>query len=60
MADPLQLGFSDYEEIHPKNRTGRQRRLDEMEATVPWEHSWPGSSLIITSPPAREANRLRG
>ena len=25
MADPLQLGFSDYEEIHANIRTGRQR-----------------------------------
>ena len=37
MADPLQLGFTDYEQIHAKKRTRRQRFLDEMEITVPWE-----------------------
>jgi len=37
MADPLQLGFSDYEQIFAKKRTRRQRFLDEMEITVPWE-----------------------
>jgi transposase, IS5 family len=37
MADPLQLGFSDYEQIYTKMRTHRQRFLDEMEITVPWE-----------------------
>ena len=37
MAAPLQLGFTDYEQIHAKKRTRRQRFLDEMEATVPWE-----------------------
>ena len=37
MADPLQLGFSDYEQIYAKKRTRRQRFLDEMEITVPWE-----------------------
>ena len=37
MSDPLQLGFSDYEQIYTKKRTRRQRFLDEMEATVPWE-----------------------
>jgi hypothetical protein len=35
MADPLQLGFSDYEQIYTKKRTRRQRFLDEMEAKVP-------------------------
>ena len=37
MADPLQLGFTDYEQIYAKKRTRRQRFLDEMEITVPWE-----------------------
>jgi IS5 family transposase len=37
MADPLQLDFSDYEQVHAKKRTRRQRLLDEVEATVPWE-----------------------
>jgi len=37
MADPLQLGFSDYEQIFAKKRTRRQRFLDVMEITVPWE-----------------------
>ena len=37
MAAPLRLGFTDYEQIHAKKRTRRQRFLDEMEATVPWE-----------------------
>jgi len=32
MADPLQLGFTDYEQIYAKKRTRRQRFLDEMEA----------------------------
>ncbi len=34
MTDPLQLGFSDFEQIYAKKRTRRQRFLDEMEATV--------------------------
>jgi transposase, IS5 family len=29
MADPLQLGFTDYEQIFAKMRTRRQRFLDE-------------------------------
>ena len=37
MADPLQLGFSDYEQLFAKKRTRRQRFLDEMEITVHWE-----------------------
>ena len=37
MADPLQLGFSDYEQFFAKKRTRRQRFLDEMEITVHWE-----------------------
>ena len=37
MSTRLQLGFTDYEQIHAKKRTRRQRFLDEMEATVPWE-----------------------
>ena len=37
MAAPLQLGFTDYEQIFAKKRTRPQRFLDEMEATVPWE-----------------------
>jgi IS5 family transposase len=37
MADSLQLGFYDYEQIHAKKRTRRQRFLDEMEATAPRE-----------------------
>ncbi len=41
MAAPLQLGFTDYEHIYAKKRTRRQRFLDEMEITVPWEAFWP-------------------
>jgi IS5 family transposase len=37
MAGPLQLGFSGYEQIFAKKRTLRQRFLNEMETTVPWE-----------------------
>jgi IS5 family transposase len=37
MATPLQLGFTDYEQTYAKKKTRRQRFLDEMEATVPWE-----------------------
>ncbi|CAK6694726.1 hypothetical protein VB734_01070 [Synechococcus sp. BA-124 BA4] len=37
MADPLQLGFTDYEQIYAKKRTRCQRFLDEIEITVPWE-----------------------
>jgi transposase, IS5 family len=37
MSTHLQLGFTDYEQIHAKKRTRRQRFLDEMETTVPWE-----------------------
>ncbi|CAK6700186.1 hypothetical protein ICNINCKA_02795 [Synechococcus sp. CBW1107] len=37
MAAPLQYGFTDYEQIYAKKRTRRQRFLDEMEITVPWE-----------------------
>jgi transposase, IS5 family len=37
MAAPLLLGFTDYEQINAKKRTRRQRFLDEMETTVPWE-----------------------
>ena len=37
MAAHLQLGFTDYEQIHAKKRTRWQRFLDEIEATVPWE-----------------------
>jgi IS5 family transposase len=37
MAAPIQLGFTDYEQIFAKKRTRRQRFLGEMEATVPWE-----------------------
>jgi len=37
MADPLQLGFTDSEQIYAKKRTRRQRFLDEMEITPPWE-----------------------
>jgi len=37
MAAPLQLGFTDYEQIYAKKMTCRQRFLDEMENTVPWE-----------------------
>lgn len=35
MSTHLQLGFADYEQIHAKKRTRRQRFLDEMETTVP-------------------------
>jgi transposase, IS5 family len=41
MADPLRLGFSDYEQIYAKKRTRRQRFLDEMEITVPGRRFWP-------------------
>jgi IS5 family transposase len=37
MAGPLQLGFTDYEQIYANKRMRRHRFLDEMEATVPWE-----------------------
>jgi hypothetical protein len=37
MAAPLQLGFTDYEQIYAYKRTCRKLFLDEMEATVPWE-----------------------
>ncbi|QPN63878.1 IS5 family transposase [Synechococcus sp. CBW1004] len=37
MAAPLQLGFTDYEQTYAKKKTRRQRFLDEMEATVPWD-----------------------
>ena len=37
MAEPLQLGFTDYKQIHAKNGMRRQRFLDEMEITVSWE-----------------------
>ena len=37
MADSLQLGFTDYEQIYAKKRTRRESFLDEMEITVPWE-----------------------
>jgi hypothetical protein len=33
----LQLGFTDYEQIHAEKKTRRQRFLNETEATVPWE-----------------------
>jgi hypothetical protein len=52
MADPLQLVFSDYEQIFAKKRTRRQRFLDEMEITVPWEAflAGPTESLVNPSP----------
>ena len=37
MAAPLQLGFTDNEQTYAKKKTRRQRFLDEMEATVPWD-----------------------
>jgi len=37
MPAPLQLGFTDYEQIYAKKRTRRQRFLEEMEATLHWE-----------------------
>ena len=37
MAVSLQLGFTDYEQIYAKKTTRRQRFLEEMEITVPWE-----------------------
>jgi len=37
MAAPLQLGLTDYEQTYAKKKTRRQRFLDEMEATVPWD-----------------------
>ena len=37
MAVPLQLDFTDYEQIYAKKKTRRQRFLEEMEITVPWE-----------------------
>ena len=37
MAVPLQLGFTDYEQIYAKKKMRRQRFLEEMEITVPWE-----------------------
>jgi len=37
MVFPLQLGFTDYEQIYTKKKTRSQRFLEEMEITVPWE-----------------------
>jgi IS5 family transposase len=37
MADHLQLGFSDYEQINAKIRMRHQHFLDEIEITVSWE-----------------------
>jgi hypothetical protein len=37
MPAPLRLGFKDYEQTYAKKRTRRQRFLDEMNATLPWE-----------------------
>jgi IS5 family transposase len=37
MATPLQLGFTDNEQTYATKKTRRQRFLDEMEATVPWD-----------------------
>lgn len=37
MHAPLQLGFTDYEQTYAKKQTRRQRFLEEMEATLPWE-----------------------
>ena len=37
MAAPLQLGFTDYEQIYAKKRTRRQRFLDDREITATWE-----------------------
>jgi hypothetical protein len=37
MAVPLQLGFTVFEQIYAKKKTCRQRFLDEMEITVPWD-----------------------
>jgi hypothetical protein len=37
MADSLQLCFTDYEQIYARKMTRRQRFLDKMESTVPWE-----------------------
>jgi len=52
MAVPLQLGFSDHEHIHAKERTRRQRFLGDMEATVPW-----GAFLALSEPCCRPACR---
>jgi hypothetical protein len=42
MADPLQLGFSDYEQIYAKKRTRRQRFLDERwRSRFPGKRFWP-------------------
>jgi len=49
MAAPLQLGFTDYEQIFAKKRTHRQRFLDVMEATVPWEVMLRSSRLPAPS-----------
>jgi transposase, IS5 family len=37
MPGPLQLGFTVYEQTYAKERTCRQRFLEEMEATIPWD-----------------------
>ena len=53
MAVPLQLGFTDYEQIYAKKKTRRQRFLEEMEITVPWEAFLALIEPFITSRPAK-------
>jgi IS5 family transposase len=57
MAEPLQLGFTDYEQIYAKKRMRCQRFLDEMEATVPWEAFLALIEPVYHTPPAKEAVR---
>jgi IS5 family transposase len=53
MAAPLQLGFTDYEQTYAKKKTRRQRFLDEMEATVPWDAFLALISPVYHKPSAK-------
>jgi IS5 family transposase len=53
MAAPLQLGFTDYKQTYAKKKTRRQRFLDEMEATVPWDVSLALISPVYHRPSAK-------
>jgi len=55
MAAPLQLGFWDYKQFFAKKRTRRQRFLDEMEFTVPWE-----AFLALIKPVYHKPSSKRG
>jgi IS5 family transposase len=58
MADHLQLGFTDYEQTYASKRMLRQRFLDEMEVTVPWEDFLALIQPAITCRPAKGVVRL--